>query len=875
MMSPMQRGAVLLLLSACSASVLSATPAGTVIRNQASASYVDAGGSRVLVTSNLVETRVEQVAGVELVADQQQIAVAGGSVRYTHRVKNTGNGDDRYALQVSNASGDDINLSGLDIYADADRNGVRDSDTPITSTNWMAADAEFYIVIEGSVPGAAAAGDIGLLSVTATSDFDSGQSQSNTDTALVDDGATLRLVKSISRTQGLSPSGPYTVQLRYENTGVATASSIAIIDALPQGMSYVPGSGLWSESVAVLSDADPLDVHAGPVSSVRYCAYDVSCTSIPEAQLDGDSDSSNQVTLVLDNLVAGDVGVLSFQVTIDADLASGELINQAEHEFDTNGGTTARAFSNSVGFTVLPTAGVVANGSVATDIDGMSEPVSVISGAQGGVVLFDNIIWNTGNKIDTFNIELQTGTTTMPAGSLFRLLKGDSATPLQDTNGDGVEDTGPLAPGAFATVVLRIALPTNVSGNNGGTGFDMTKLARSVSDSTVVNPVTDHLDEIVANQVDLTNQAPAGSPGALGSGPGPEVLPVSTLSPGVGGVALVDLHVRHQGVVVDTYELRAFGSAVGGPLPNGWTVRFLDPITNAVLIDSGPLASGASRHIVAEVTVPEAVTPGTTSLFFEARSQRTGASDIKHDGIVINSSNSLNLEPSLSAQAEPGGTVLYRHTLTNIGNTTISDIDLQLLHAIASWTGTLFTDANSDGVLDATDPVFTSPVSLAPGEFLEFFVKVFVPANANILDRNVSTVVASWNGGADTAQITDTTTVTKTHVSIRKEQAVDMGCDGTPDSGSSYAQARLSVPPGNNCVLYRLTALNTGLETSFNVKISDNTPSFTRYRTAASCSRVPCWLVEPVNEGTGPISAETDQLLPGDSFNLTFSVRIE
>lgn len=870
-----QRATLLLMLSICCKTALSATPAGTVIRNQASASYLDAGGNRVSVTSNLVETRVEQVAGLALVANQQQHAVANGNVRFTHRIRNTGNGDDRYSLQLNNVGGDDINLSGLSIYADTDRNGIRDNDTPINNTKWMAADADYYIVVEGQIPASVSAGDIALLNVMASSYFDTNLNQSNTNTVLVDDGATLSLVKSISRTQGLSPSGLHTVRLQIENTGVSTATSIAIIDALPAGMSYVPGSGRWSGSSVDLSDANPLDVHTGTVASVRYCAYDASCVGLPEAQRDADSDSSNQVTLIMDSLVAGDVSELSFQVSIDADLPSGELFNQAEQEFNSNGSTSTRGFSNTVGFSVLPSAGVVANGSITSNIDGSNEPVNVLSGAQGGVVLFENIIWNTGNKSDTFNIELQRATATLPAGSHVQLLRADAATPLLDSNGDGIIDTGPLPPGTFARVVLRVDLSPDISGNNAGNGFSITKLARSVNDATVLNSVTDHLDEIVANQVDITNQAPAGSADALGTGPGPEPQPVSTLTAQAGGVTLVDLYVRHQGSVPDTYALQALSSASGDALPDGWSVHFHDPVSDAILSDTGPLASGASRHIVAKVSLPATLATSTTSLFFKAYSRLTGASDIKHDAIVVGNDTRLNLAPSLAAQAESGGTVLYRHTLSNIGNTSINNISLQLSHSLPGWTGTVFTDANSNGELDDTDPMASGPFNLAPDAFSDIFVKVFVPANAGTLDRNISTLVATGNAGGDTVLITDTTTVTSTHVSIRKDQAVDMGCDGTPDTGSSFTQARLAVPPGNNCVLYRLTALNTGLETSYNVKISDNTPSFTRYRTAATCSRVPCWVIEPANEGTGPVSAETDQLLPGDSFSLIFAVRIE
>ena len=90
------------------------TPAGTLIRNQASASYTDSEGRRVTVQSNIVETLVEQVAGLELTNDQQLRGDAGSSVLISHRIVNTGNGDDSYSLQLQNTGGN-INLSNLRI----------------------------------------------------------------------------------------------------------------------------------------------------------------------------------------------------------------------------------------------------------------------------------------------------------------------------------------------------------------------------------------------------------------------------------------------------------------------------------------------------------------------------------------------------------------------------------------------------------------------------------------------------------------------------------------------------------------------------------------------------------------------------------------
>jgi len=192
----------------------------------------------------------------------------------------------------------------------------------------------------------------------------------------------------------------------------------------------------------------------------------------------------------------------------------------------------------------------------------------------------------------------------------------------------------------------------------------------------------------------------------------------------------------------------------------------------------------------------------------------------------------------------------------------------------SDWSAALYEDTDNDGYLSPADQVITSSWSLAPGEAKDLFVKVFAPASATLAQQNISHIVASWDGGSG-AQVHDISTVSKTNVSIRKEQAVDVGCDGSPDAGTDFGPNVIEVAPGNNCVLYRLTATNLAKEPSYNVTIHDYTPPYTIYQPSALCTRTPCWVTEPELGKTGTINAETDQLLPGDSFALQFSVRVQ
>lgn len=857
-----------------SGAILAATPAGTLIRNQALASYTDTDGNRVSVSSNTVETLIQQVAGVDLASDQSQRAAPGTQVRFSHRVSNTGNTSDRFNIIVSNAGGS-INLIGLNVYADADEDGLADSTTAIAYTPLVDSDNDFMVVVQGVLPASGIDGDTASITISASSELDPTQLVLNQDTVTVGIGATVTLRKTISQLAGLSPSGTHRITLRYENTGDEAAGDLALIDALPTGMNYVTGSAMWTESSETLTDADPADTHAGSNSSIVYCAYHASCQSLFEAELDADNSSVNQVSAVIDLVAAGASGELSFDITIDSGLTAGFLQNTAEYEYDIAIGRIERQLSNSVSFEVLASAGVVANGSATNAINGVSEPVSIVSVNRGGVLRFTNSIWNTGNSLDTFNVDVDALASTFPAGTIWQLLRSDGSAVLTDTNNDGVVDTGPIAPGAFVPVVVQLQLPGNVSGNNAGLGFDLHLWAHSVTDVFVSDDVVDHLDEIIGNVVDLTNQAAAGSAGALGVGPGPETTPVSTVPVDVNGRASVDLYIRHQGSEPDAYQLYAYADAVGAAIPDGWQVSFMHAQSQASIVSTGVLASGAVLHVIAHIQLPAGIEPGLQSIWFGVSSANTGASDIKHDALNIAPAASLNLVPGLSAQLEPGASVFYEHVLVNNGNTAIHDVVLLLTDSRPDWISVVYLDSNEDGAPDSADQIFTAPLSLNPGESIDLFVKVFAPANAASLQRNTTTLTALWQSGGQSVQVQDQSTIDISHVHILKEQAVDTACDGVPDNENSFGTGQIEVVPGNNCVVYRLSAHNQGVEPSYNVKIHDYTPPYTVYMASAVCSRTPCWVVEPQPGEVGAVNAETDQLLPGDSFFLQFVVRIE
>ncbi len=140
--------------------------AGSVIGNQAVATYTNAAGDTVTVTSNTVETVVQQVAGVTLTSDNSETVAPGGKAFLPHIITNDGNGPDAFNLLVAENDTGPLETSQLVFYPDANMDGVADSATPLLETPVLAPGEQFGVVIEATVPSTNAAGDTDTITVT-------------------------------------------------------------------------------------------------------------------------------------------------------------------------------------------------------------------------------------------------------------------------------------------------------------------------------------------------------------------------------------------------------------------------------------------------------------------------------------------------------------------------------------------------------------------------------------------------------------------------------------------------------------------------------------------------------------------------------------
>src|SRR5205807_4189385 len=199
----------------------------------------------------------------------------------------------------------------------------------------------------------------------------------------------------------------------------------------------------------------------------------------------------------------------------------GGQVNTATPTYNDASGATVDSTSNNYNLAARQSTSVTISdtGVAANDNDGTINGIDTINAAaQGSTVTFTDVVTNTGNGTDSFDITVPSNT--FPAGTVFTLYKSDGVTPLIDTSGNSIPDTGPLAAGASYTVIVKAALP---AGSLGGP-FNATATATSTV-SGALNAgananMIDRLVAITASTVDLTNNAALGNPGVLGTGAG-------------------------------------------------------------------------------------------------------------------------------------------------------------------------------------------------------------------------------------------------------------------------------------------------------------------------------------------------------------------
>lgn len=870
-----------------------APAAGTNISNIATASYVDGTSTTRTVTSNEVKTTVLQVGSFTLEQDRSATANPNGVVTLSHVLTNTGNGTDKFTLSLANIGGDAFDFSNIAIYLDANKDGVPDNNTNLMGqVITLNAGESVGLVVVGTTASTAKADESGQLTLSAASGYitvPADKTKTNTDTVKIVGGAVIQVTKSANVT-AVTRGDTVTYELTYKNTGNADATNLTIEDILPAGVTYVAGSARWSGQTAALTDA------ANDETAAKY-KYE-----------------SGILTLVLASVPRNSTGKLTFQVTVNASAPAGKITNIAT--FDPDGpGTESPQPTNPYDVTVQSTYIGTIN-DLPTDpysdaeVAGSKDDLISTTAVQGSPILFgasslteDIWIHNLGNVTETYNIKVDKSK--LPPGSIVELLKSDGNTPLTDTNGDASVDSGPLASGGHLEISARITLPSGYTGPTPFVALDTILIITPVH-GTLADKITLRITDITASKVDLSNgkgnkdyienDTPLTGEGAYVAG---NIVTTVTTKPGVAGT--FPIAVTNGGSTADNYN---FGT--DQPLPSGWTVEYFVADSAGVcsstkVTNTGAIQPNATAYFCAKVTPSANATPANSQdIVFTINSPATGLTDKMKDRLVVEAVRGLSFLADQQGQVAPGGTIVYKHTLTNNGNVVEGLVDgtlsVSITHdpATSGFVTSVYVDKDNDGVADPEELVtdlqnlnkwLTAtgvPVSadgLSPNESINILVKVEAPSNATAGQADLSIITVTPTGtlngtSAPTAvTVTDKTTVNIGQVRLEKLQALDDDCDGLPNVGSNFGTSTLQAKPGA-CIIYQIKAVNDGNQAVTKVVITDAVPSYT------TLGSTPAAALDPVSKGSVSNTANNLKstefaLAPSETVTMKFSVKVD
>lgn len=811
--------AVLCLASAAQAQ----TPAGTTIRNQASARFQDLSGNVFTTTSNEVTTIVLPVFGLSILPDDSgetpptvpamsQNAIPGQTVYFSYSLTNTGNDADTYSLEPlldAASSTMTLGLGDITIYHDVNGNGVLDGGEPAISSGGVAgnlgpiaAGTTVYLLVSYQVPATAAAGEVAYVGLEGASAGDPTRIDTrNYHLATVVSDAALTATKS-GLPANVDPGDVVTYAIGGSNVGTQAAHGVAVAsvgltgvlvyDAIPTD----PTTGL------------PLGISGTPSGSpaggtVLYLPTGSSMAGSPETwawqSIAGAGD------LAVAYITNGDLAIgqfynLTYDVVVPVTMRAGIINNSGAVAYvDNNPGTIDPTIvtTNNTQVTVNTTANVLV-GPAGTPAAGtppnFDDDVQAVPLAYANTtVSFTNTVRNDGNAADAINIVLDAAST-IPALWSVMFFRSDGVTPLTDTGTDGIPDVGTINPGATADFIVRIIIPGTASA---GGPYDAVVRAISTNIPAESNLTTDRITLVQSAAVDIGNYD--GAPGTNNTPVNVNALPATNVD--------FALDVINLSGASDNFSLSS-------TVPAGWTVTFYNDANGNGVLDLpelapvtgvGPLAGGSEANVIARVAVPGGVVPGVNNVAFRATSTNNAAVfDEITNTVTILTNSSVDIAPNRTGTGTAGGTIRYQHTVTNTGNVD----DTFLFGAVSSngWSYAFFDLANN--------PI--AAVTLVAGASQDVVVQISIPGGVPLGTVETGTVSATGSAYGATDAVTDVTTIVAGNLVLVKSV--------TP------AGAQL---PGTE-LTYRTDYSNVGTADLTSIAIYDAMPAWTQYRVGSA-----------------------------------------
>jgi len=848
------------------------TPAGTEIRNQASASYVDSAGQSRTTTSNEVVTVVQPVYGFTITPDsdlddddkivpgQTQKGLPGGKVYFPYTVTNQANTTDTIDLEVLTPGDANLNEDNFadryeftptpeGIYLDENCNGQIDpgETDPITSVE-LAMGASACLIVEATLPtsrddnSAIQDGDNGYLNLKGQSQGDATKTDDNNWAEAVATEAAI-----LSATKSASPSGSVTegtvITYTIQGANVGGSDACAVENILVYDDVRYHGILVWDDIPAgtVLNDLDA-EGTAGAGETAIYYLYNNEV--VTEADVENLEDVSAVILFIEDPnydpndpqpfFPQGAQYTLTFRVKVTDELLAGkEIQNQATVVYN-DGSCDGSAESNTTINEIAPSYAVLngpqgdpdADGSgfipTYTDPSGREWSYEEITGAEDGekitsdvysgdTVYFPFTLQNDGNAPDSYELAID-DSSSLPEGWTCQIVAKDGTTPISGA-------VGPLDPKETYDYVVKCTIPADYTEETDDPAAEVVVKAQSTNDPNVNDTVKGVVDDVLSGyDVDVAQVGKSGDDDESNDNPDPK-----TVNPGES--VQIPFEVANTGEKADTYDLTVtFDDDLEGWDATIYPVECGEELSDpppAPVTDTGLIDPDDKKCFVLVVEVPEDQAPLTLDPDDDTDNNVTVTATSKSNSEVYDSiSTDINVNkvydvsftPDRSGTVTSPGTIVYDHTVTNNGNAAV-DVKFSQDGGRENWTYQISTDGGStwSSVEDATLS------GLAPGASAQVKVRVIVPDGEAIGTVDSVTFEAIPVDGAEQAdatpddnRVTDTTTIVGGDLRLEKE------VDKTEAKPGEYLE-------------YTVTASNIGTADLKEVIISDPIPAYTDY----------------------------------------------
>lgn len=210
----------------------------------------------------------------------------------------------------------------------------------------------------------------------------------------------------------------------------------------------------------------------------------------------------------------------------------------------------------------------------------------------------------------------------------------------------------------------------------------------------------------------------------------------------------------------------------------------------------------------------------------------TASSGLTGTGVNFGLVPPNTLAPDGAQSATPGSVLFYAHQfVAGSGGTVTFSSAATAAPVVAGWSELLYRDANCNGQLDTGETQVTGTIAVTAGQTLCLLVKEFVPATAPLNAQNKVIVSAAFSYSnaspalAATQARTDITTVTLAGA-LRLVKLVSNQTQGSGAGTSNNAS------PGDT-LRYQLTVSNPGSHPISQLVVTDATPAFTQFVSAA------------------------------------------